>query len=766
MKKRLTIFIICLIITAVLVVPFSAKATPWGDVKNAVNNLGVTIVNHAMGAMVGLAGWFAEISGGLLNWVISPDFVSFSYTRPGTDIAQGDNPIIEVGLNITKNFVNLGLVIALIFIAISVSLQIGEYGSKKTFIKLVVVAILVNFVPVICGLIVDAANITMNFFLQGIRGEISGALTDINHESLTGALTRPGTLKPFTLLVKGAIMMGLYFSIGLAFLLMTFIFVFRYIAIWLLVILGPLAFVAWILPSTKRLWDMWWKQLFQWSFIGVPMAFFLYLAARAIPRIKIAFESKVTIPGADASVVSLVDQTFPYLIITVLIYMGFFIGLKATAFGSSTAIRAAQWAGAKTRLTKIPQLAGRGAKWGAKEGAKKVGRGLKPVVEGRARKLAAGAYSRMIKAGDWSPTKGGRFKPGALLKWVAPKKLKEFGNLRPVIDKGMAEAKGQSGMTIGDELANEKIKGAEATGWYSQLLAQNDSQDLFEAFKRKSGKGARGKKWKNMSDDEITSDKDFQRIMAPLLIHASNSGKLGSTLRRDPRIAEVAYEKDIGSYGKSKPNMSSPQDAVNKAVTEARDHLKDWEPESLKSQKVAGGVMAHLDRDRQLQVNRQIKNGQDTQLKTMDNMFSDFVRENKDSLFDNLDLDENEIAGLLSDTISGEESEDHKKAWEEFDKHIENKFGDRKYFVSVEDERFKKTGWRKMKYVPKDDSDDSSSGSTPPPSSPGSAPGVAGPLGFGPPPRPRGAYKTPPPKGPKGASKRSSQKIPKGARKR
>ncbi len=680
-----------------------------------------------MGVTVLLTNLFAKITGALLNWVTSPGFMSLSYTDPAR------NEIIRIGLDITKNFVNLGLVVALVFIAIAISLQIREYGTKKTFIKLVIVALLVNFAPVICGLIVDATNIVMHFFLAGIGQGVSGILTGIDIGDIFSDLVKItfGSLSTKgSLMAKGSTMIILNISIGFAFFLFAFIFLFRYVAIWILVILSPLALVSWILPSTKSFWDLWWKQLIQWSIIGIPLAFFLYLAIRSATVLNETIRANLKAPGLDAPLTGFLDNIIPYFVIIAMIYFGFFIALKTTAMGSSAAIRAGKWSHAKT-FGRV----GRGVARMPGTTAKKIGRGLKPTVEGMARKTAGGVYSRMIKLGNWSPTAGGRFKPFAISKWAAPKKLKEFGNLKPTIDKGMEDAKGNSGAVIGDELANEKIKGAEATGWYSQLLAQNDSQDLFEAFKRKIGKGAGGKKWKDMNDEEITSDKDFKRIMAPILVDANNSGKLGSILRRDPRLAEVAYEKNIGSYGRldkdGKPQMASAQVAVNKAVTEARDHLKDWEPESLKSQKVTGGVMAHLDRDRQLQVNRQIKNGQDTQLKTMDEMFSDFVRGNKKSILGKSDLSESKIAELLADIIDDEtgvstETADHKKAWREFDKHIKENFGDRKYFVSVEDDRFKKTGWRKMNFIPQGDSDDSSLNT--PPSSPAIGLGM-GPLG-------------------------------------
>jgi uncharacterized protein (DUF433 family) len=102
----------------------------------------------------------------------------------------------------------------------------------------------------------------------------------------------------------------------------------------------------------------------------------------------------------------------------------------------------------------------------------------------------------------------------------------------------------------------------------------------------------------------------------------------------------------------------------------------------------------------------------------------------------------------LPDALKDKQSDDFKEVWGEFDKHIEKTFGDRKYFVSVEEERMQKTGWRKMKFIPKE------------PSGPGSTP-TPGSTTMGTPP-PKGAYKvTPRPKG----TPKTSKRIPKGAHK-
>ena len=337
--------------------PVSALAF-WQQLQNAILGLPRDATNFVMGIFVYLAGLFAQITGALLDWVTSPGFISLPYTKPGD--APGGNPIIQSGLSITQSLVNLCLVVILVFIAVSITLRLKEYVTQKTLVRLIIIALLVNFAPVFCGLIVDASNIAMNYFLVGIKEGVSGILTDISTEGLTGALTRPGTVTVFSLIAKGAIMIALNLSIGFAFLLLVFIFLFRYIAIWLLVILSPLAFVAWILPATKKFWDMWWKQFLQWSFIGIPMAFFLYLAMSSMAGLRSYFQTKITAPGLESSVTGLLDDVFPYFVITAMLYLGFVIGLSTAAMGATSIIKGAK-AGGKV-------MAQRGGKW-TKQGA-------------------------------------------------------------------------------------------------------------------------------------------------------------------------------------------------------------------------------------------------------------------------------------------------------------------------------------------------------------------------------------------------------------
>lgn len=291
------------------------------------------LIALVIGIIVLISGLFCQISGAILEWIMSPGFISLSYTS---------NEIVNMGLDITKDFVNLFLVVFLVFIALSIALKIGDFPAKKVFAKLILVALLVNFAPVFVGLIVDAANIVMNFFLEGIRESVSEIGTGVTNfgSGVTKVLfSFSGNLSERAgLLMQAVTQIVVNLAMGLAFFLFAAIFLIRYVVIWVLTILSPLAFVFWILPATKRFWDMWWQQLIQWSIVGIPISFFLYLAMNSFAVLQQTFVGKLNMPGIETTTVGWLDQVFPFFVIIIFLFLGFTVGLQTGAMGAKSAI--------------------------------------------------------------------------------------------------------------------------------------------------------------------------------------------------------------------------------------------------------------------------------------------------------------------------------------------------------------------------------------------------------------------------------------------
>lgn len=352
--------------------PFSASAQ-FQSLINAFLYLPYALIALVFILFISITYAFAWLTGYILDVVMSPSFISLSYTNPAT------NQIIKAGLSITQSFVNLLLVLALVYTALSIALRINETGAKKMLTRLIIVALLVNFAPVFCGLVVDATNIVMYYFLKPMEEGVSGILTQIGPwvdvvisslKKVTADLSeRLGVL----MMALTQIMVNV--AMGIAFLLFASLFLIRYIAIWALVILAPLAFVGWVFPREKPaeawefldwilfplrmlrgLWDFWHEQFVAWSIIGIPLAFFLYLAMSSFTLLNAVFKQKITMPGIEPTASGFLNEVFPYFVVIVFLFLGFSLGLMTSARGSQAIIagfRTAHKAAQKTTLQSL-----------------------------------------------------------------------------------------------------------------------------------------------------------------------------------------------------------------------------------------------------------------------------------------------------------------------------------------------------------------------------------------------------------------------------
>jgi len=276
---------------------------------------------------------FVGIMSLILGWIISPDFISLKFTQ---------NPFVNIGLSITKNFANMGFIIFLVAIALATALRIEEYKAKKTLITLILIALLVNFSPVLCGFIIDASNIVMNFFLNHVTGLLGfynfvmGAAQALWNLIVTSGFNLWANISAAMQII---IMIVFNYFAGFIFILFSALFIMRYIMLWILVILSPIAFVSYILPITRRgksllSWRTWWEQLIAWSIIGIIAAFFLYLGFTMIAMINANPRQFVCLPGdqnCGPGGLGLMNNILPYLIPLVLLWIAYRETKKTTA---------------------------------------------------------------------------------------------------------------------------------------------------------------------------------------------------------------------------------------------------------------------------------------------------------------------------------------------------------------------------------------------------------------------------------------------------
>jgi len=376
-KKQLILAVLFFVFLGLAFPLQFAQAGVVSGILGALMAIPTAIITLILQLVLLVTNLFVSIAGVILWWVLSPYFMSLSYTHGG---------IVDVGWPIVRDFINMFFIIALVIIGLATALRIKEYQVQKTLPTLIIIAILINFTPVICGLIVDASNIIMNFFLE----ELTGLRIMVTVFSTQGSLLVEMFSHPFDIRYASAALgktIGLIAFGGIAtfvFLLYSVLFIMRYIMIWVLVIVSPIAFFSRIFPATKRgeyafksilSWDEWWKQFIEWSLIGITAGFFLYLGEQLMVMAP-GFIPGVYPEGVGGMlatpIIDFMNNLLPYGVVLAFLLLGFFVATSTSALGAVGITKLAK----RGAIAMRKEAAKMG--WeGAKRGGRITGRGIK-----------------------------------------------------------------------------------------------------------------------------------------------------------------------------------------------------------------------------------------------------------------------------------------------------------------------------------------------------------------------------------------------------
>ncbi|MGB4253599.1 MAG: hypothetical protein WBJ22_00550 [Minisyncoccales bacterium] len=294
---------------------------------------------------------------GLASWALQGHFVSVGVT----DLAQ------MVGWDTVRSLANIFLLLGLIFTAFGIMLGIKEYEAKKSLPILILIALLINFTPVICGWIIDFSNYITDWLLKGaIPSDEFAAM--VEGDNVPKNLT---SIFVFCIFVITAIFVYLLFFI---------LFLIRYIFLLVLTIFSPIAFASKIFsPSEKAkkffpsflYWDTWWNQFLQWCTVGILASFFMLIGNQIMLNMD---DIQGTNPGGFMGAIII------YFLPVLALLIGFFSTLEAaqgvTGLITSNAAKLGGFLAAGTKL------------------AKPVARPLKDVGEN----LAMSGYEKLEKA--------------------------------------------------------------------------------------------------------------------------------------------------------------------------------------------------------------------------------------------------------------------------------------------------------------------------------------------------------------------------------
>jgi hypothetical protein len=247
-----------------------------------------SVIGHIVSMLIWIGGGILVVLIQLLIWVSSyNEFVT--------------SEAVTQGWRIIRDVCNMFFILILLIIAFATVLNIEGYSWKKLLPKMLLMAVLINFSKLICGVAIDMAQVVMLTFVNGFRDIGGGNLSDMLGVNQLLNISKEGATDVEMLSVVGTYILGLGYvivSIGVIVIIL-FVLVMRMVMLWILVTLSPLAFLLWSLPGTSTYGNKWRSQFTENVVSGPILAFFIWLSFASVTVDVKNISSSVTFTGSD-----------------------------------------------------------------------------------------------------------------------------------------------------------------------------------------------------------------------------------------------------------------------------------------------------------------------------------------------------------------------------------------------------------------------------------------------------------------------------------
>ncbi len=223
-------------------------------------------------AIVGLAYLFMphSILAASDSWLPSPENI-----EPVWQVLETNRDIQNFWKDM-MNLVNYFLIAILLVVAFAeiLHININTYGFKKMLPSIIFAVIAANLSYFIVRILVDLANVGAAFLITQDTGALTSGLNTVGGADDFKMFYGDGT-EPLIALIK----LILTFLAGLLIFALAFLLFIRTWIIYFLTVLGPLAFIATILPQTKGIFNQWWSNLLKWTFMPLTSLVWIRLGA-------------------------------------------------------------------------------------------------------------------------------------------------------------------------------------------------------------------------------------------------------------------------------------------------------------------------------------------------------------------------------------------------------------------------------------------------------------------------------------------------------
>ncbi len=404
--------------------------------------------------------------------------------------------VIYPGWLIMRNLANIAFIVALLVMGLRVLFQIDDASKTRSFmIKLVLMALLVNFSLVVAQGIVAIADTVQSQFLPENTKVIEALAVKLMVEPINvfqGAtkfadteLATADIFKPIMLLITS---LAAFF----AFVAVAGFIAVRTVALWVFYLTSPVAYFGRAVPGLEKYAGQWWSEFIKYVITVPVLVFFLNIAAlmattfsqQSGNAVNVEGDSSYLLGGVAAGVEGFAFTIITQAVVLIFIFMGMKFAMSSGTIGSK----------------QIVDYAKKGFDWATQTAPKALGRGAAGAA-GWAKDTAADAGARALSdkgKHGWASVLRGAARPieaGKALKKGYFDKPKEIFNKRFAKD---FENRANQLQPWGED----KLFPAKMAYW--KLTGQNAKALQTEAERKKE-------KSSILTDDEKTNVRDKRR---------------------------------------------------------------------------------------------------------------------------------------------------------------------------------------------------------------------------------------------------------------
>lgn len=509
-----------------------------------------TIVKGIANILMSLSSVILFLSGLLFDFVIDLTIVNMA-KHVGDNSGIGGS--ITTAWATLRDLANMCFIFVLLYAAFKNMFDTNFGGFGKIVKDIVIIALLINFSLFLSKVVIDASNIVSVGFYKSIasqsievpiKGKIEGIspgfMNMLGLQTLYGSKVLDGMTGGTEIFMTGILSSILMLVLAVIFLIVSVMFAARFIILIFLMILSPLAFIAYIIPGQKKQFDEWLDALKNQSFFA-PLYFALTWVVFKLGTALIKSGVTKTSDGMELSQIANNPKSALGLVVNYVLIIGFSIAAlvyskKMASAGTVGGYFKSISGGIGTGVVGGVALAGR----------QSIGRGAKLLSESsRLRNLATeGKYGTQYlgRAALWgsSKTAKGSFD---LRSSDTLKKVPGLGGELGVLGKG--GGKGGFAQSV-EEKAKRKAKYAKEV--YGQTDAEKEEYEKAKEEEKKGIIDAREEKANQTKAEADLAENNRKKYMTDKLKDEQEALKEAEKRSKEKR-EEMAAARRGGREG-------------------------------------------------------------------------------------------------------------------------------------------------------------------------------------------------------------------------